>query len=64
MINDVKKELDLDIKKDYDKKTINDLTGGLSKISEVADTGKALAKTGDKVSDAAGSIGKKLKGLL
>ena len=45
-------------------KTINDLTGGLSKISEVADTVKALAKTGDKVSDAAGSIGKKLKGLL
>ena len=45
-------------------RTINNLTGTLSKIGDVADTGKALAKTGDKVSEAAGSIGKKIKGLL
>ena len=45
-------------------RTINNLTGTLSKIGDVADTGKALAKTGDKVGEAAGSIGKKIKGLF
>ena len=45
-------------------RTINNLTGSLSKIGDVADTGKALAKTGDKVGEAAGSIGKKIKGLF
>ena len=51
-------------KVDQISRTINGLTGSLSKIGEVADTGKALAKTGDKVGEAAGSIGKKIKGLF
>ena len=51
-------------KVDQVSRTINGLTDSLSKIGEVADTGKALAKTGDKVGEAAGSIGKKIKGLF
>ena len=45
-------------------RTINNLTGTLSKIGNIADTGKALAKTGDKLEKAAAPISNKLKGLL
>lgn len=45
-------------------RTINNLTGTLSKIGDVADTGKALAKTGDKLEKATAPISKKLKGLF
>ncbi|MBR1428859.1 MAG: hypothetical protein IJ590_01245 [Rickettsiales bacterium] len=45
-------------------RTINNLTGTLSKIGDVADTGKALAKTGEKLEKATAPISKKLKGLL
>ena len=45
-------------------RTINNLTGTLSKLGDVADTGKALAKTGDKLEKAAAPISKKLKGLF
>lgn len=45
-------------------RTVNNLTGTLSKLGDVADTGKALAKTGDKLEKAAAPISKKLKGLF